>query len=249
MSRPGSACRARRTPGRTQSTGWSCVPRSRLMAIQPASTSSQPLSAWWPMTVPSTLRAISSARHTPRPQHHQVVEDVDAGPHLGHAIQRSADKRRGRAAHADFGQGRPAARSRSARARSGCVPVRPWRAAPRAAAFVAGAGVGHHAAQFGAAFMQARPTCSSELRLSGGMPARWPSVSTSIITAKRCWWLAVCHHGLRGGQRVHHHGQCAAAFAQGLHGSQLVRVPCPRRTGCRANRRRRRPRLPSAWKP
>jgi hypothetical protein len=35
------------------------------MAIQPASTMAQPFSTWWPMTVVSTLSAMSPSPHTP----------------------------------------------------------------------------------------------------------------------------------------------------------------------------------------
>ncbi len=42
------------------------VPRSRDIAIQPASTNSQPFSAFWPITVVTTESAISSAVQTPR---------------------------------------------------------------------------------------------------------------------------------------------------------------------------------------
>jgi hypothetical protein len=96
-------------------------------------------------------------------------------------------QRRRRAAHADFWAGQAGGAQPLGGPHAAAALLFGHRAAgPRAAAFVAGAGVGHHAAQRGAAFVQ-RAADLQRAHHSGGMPARWPSVSTSIITAKR--WL------------------------------------------------------------
>jgi hypothetical protein len=91
------------------------------------------------------------------------------------------------------------------------------------AAFVAGTGVGHHALQFGAAFMQGTAHLQQQLRL--GRHAGAVAVGVHFDHHRKAVLVrcAVCHHGLRCGHRVHHHGQCTAAFTQGLYGSQLVR--------------------------
>ena len=66
------------------------MPRSRDIAIQPASVIVQPFSGWWPMTVASTESAISSVRADADAGLEQVEEDADPGAELGQPVEASA---------------------------------------------------------------------------------------------------------------------------------------------------------------
>ena len=90
------------------------VPRSRLMAIQPASTMAQPFSAWCPITVVSTLSAMSSVRHTPTLCITRSKNTYTPARRSVTPSSRVASSAVGVEPTLTTGQGSPAARNRSA---------------------------------------------------------------------------------------------------------------------------------------
>ena len=154
--------------------------------------------------------------------HHQVVEHIDAGAHLGHAVQVLRRQRGGRAAHADHraGQAGFAQALRGAHAAAALLLGHGLQGF-RGAAVVAGAGVGHHAGERGAAVVQRAAHVQQQRRFGQHTGAVAVGVDLDQHLEAVARGLDVRHQRLRGVQRVHHHLQRAALFAQGLGLCQL----------------------------
>ena len=147
------------------------VPRSRLIAIQPASTITQP--GWWPITVVSTDSATFSGVDAMLAI---TGRRIDAGPYLGDAIfRRSADSAVGVEPTLTRDRAGPPRRARPHAPRGG-APARPAGAALRAY-YRGTAGMRQHAFSFAPPSCRVRPISISTA--SGCTPERCPSESIS----------------------------------------------------------------------
>ncbi len=211
----------RRTPARSPGRrAWLAVPRSRDIAIQPASAMIQPLSAWWPITVASTRqRDLVEPAHA-EAGHHQVEEHVDARAHLGDAREGLAEERGGRGADAHHrrahGRRRAGAARRAPRLRARAAPRRGSR--PRCATCRSC----RRASSRRAELAEAAPIASSSAA-SGFTPARWSSVSISTSAGSaRPSRFGESRQRPRRLDAVEDHAELAARAAQRGHARELA---------------------------
>ena len=142
-----------------------------------------------------------------QPRHHQIEEHVDAGAHLGHALQAAGEMGGGRGPHADD-------RTRQAGGADGVGAAH--RRPPLLLGHV-GDGLDAAAAIDSPACVMtprrqpapcsSRAIASSCSVLPGWTPARWPSQSISISAGMISPWPARAGDGARGLKAVDHHGQ------------------------------------------